>query len=69
MAQVPISVAIVRYQDSWRVLTNGGAAGRYADRIDAERAALRFAMAAQGTGRTIKLLVQQAHGELRPFDE
>lgn len=62
-----ISIAILRNRDGWRVISDGGAVGDYAYRVDAEEAALRFATAARGTGRPVEILLQQAGGELRRF--
>ena len=67
MDQPVISIAILRNKDGWRVISDGGAVGDYAYRVDAEEAALRFAAAAGGTGRPVEILLQQAGGELRRF--
>lgn len=63
----PISIAIVRGQGGWRVISDGGKMGEYAYQVDAEEAALRFAEAAKGAGRPVELLLQQPGGELQPF--
>lgn len=69
MFQPVISVAIVRYQDGWRVVADGGAMGNFSYQVDAEEAALRFAEASRGAGRPVEVLLQQPHGELRPFSQ
>jgi hypothetical protein len=63
-----ITIAILRNQDGWRVISDGGAVGDYAYRVDAEEAALRFAKAAGGTGRPVEILLQQPGGELQRFE-
>ena len=65
--QMPISIAIVRHQAGWRVISDAGPMGSYAYQVDAEEAALRFASAAKGAGRPVEVLLQRADGELRPF--
>lgn len=65
--QIPITIAIVRHQAGWRVIPDAGPMGNYGYQVDAEEAALRFARAAKGTGRPVKVLLQRADGELRPF--
>ncbi len=65
----PISVAVVRHQDGWRVVADGGPVGQYGFQVDAEEAALRFARASEGAGRPVEVLLQQPHGELRPLSK
>ncbi len=67
MGPPTISVAIVRSEHGWQVVADGGAVGSYGYQVDAEEAALRFAEAAKGAGRPVEVLLQQPHGELRPF--
>jgi hypothetical protein len=67
MDQPVISIAILRNEGGWRVISDGGQVGDYAYRVDAEEAALRFATAAEGTGRPVEILLQQPGGELRSF--
>jgi hypothetical protein len=69
MEQLPvsISIAILRIGDGWRVISDGGSVGDFPYRVDAEEAALRFAAAAEGSGRTVEILLQQPSGELRSF--
>lgn len=67
MVQSVISVAIVRYQGGWRVVSDGGAMGDFRYQVDAEEAALRFAEASRGAGRSVEVLLQQPDGELRRF--
>ncbi len=67
MEQAIISIAILRKGDGWRVLSGGGSVGDYAYRVDAEEAALKFAAAAEGSGRPVEILLQQPGGELRSF--
>ncbi|WP_375269321.1 hypothetical protein [Phenylobacterium sp.] len=38
--QMPISIAIVRHQAGWRVISDAGAMGSYAYQVDAEEAPL-----------------------------
>jgi hypothetical protein len=68
MGQPVIVIAILRYQNDWRVVADCGAMGRcYGDRVDAEESALRFAVAARGCGRPVEILLQQPSGEMRPL--
>lgn len=69
MFQPVISVAIVRYQHRWRVITDGGVIGNFGHQVDAQEAALRFAEASRGAGRPVEVLLQQPHGELRPLSQ
>lgn len=69
MFQPVISVAIVRYQGGWRVVADAGTMGDFSYQVDAEEAALRFAAASKGAGRPVEVLLQQPHGELRPFSQ
>lgn len=67
MDQASISIAILRKDGGWRVISDGGQVGDFAYRVDAEEAALRFATAAEGSGRPVEILLQQPGGELRTF--
>lgn len=65
MDQPPISIAILRRPEGWRVISDGGSVGAYDLQHEAEAAALRFAQAAGGAGRPVEILLQQPGGELQ----
>lgn len=68
MCQPIIVIAIVRYQEGWRVVANGGPVGpSYDDQIGAEDLASRFATAARGSGRSVEILLQHRFGQLLPL--
>lgn len=61
-------LAIVRFADGWRMLTDGSQMGKFQYRVDAEEAALRLAAKAREQGKGVTLLVQETNGEMRPLE-
>ena len=58
--------AVIQFADGWHVIAQGQRLGRrYSYRVDAEEAALRFAVKAREAGELPEVLVQEPHGELR----
>lgn len=58
--------AVVRVEDGWCVLSRERRSRRFDYRIDAEEAALKLCHEAEGRGASVKLLVQDGGGQLRP---
>lgn len=53
-----ITIAVLRWEDGWRVVRAGRRAGSHAFKVDAEEAGLRLANQARASGRDVELLVQ-----------
>jgi hypothetical protein len=66
MADKTKCIAVIRFNDEYRIVSEGGAWGRYRFRVDAEGAAIRMA-GDPGGGSRYELLVQDHFGELTPL--
>jgi hypothetical protein len=64
---VSLELAVLRFRDGWQVVGPAGGWRRFAYRVDAEEAALRLAEQAAQRGGSVRVLVQDDAGELRPL--
>ncbi len=64
----PLRLAVLRFEDGWRILAPNGRWGRFRYRVDAEEAALRLARKARAEGREVTVWVQDLCGRLQILD-
>ena len=63
----PNRIAVIRFNDEYRIVAATGAWGRFRFRVDAEEAAIRVASRRSEGGAPCELLVQDSFGELLPL--
>jgi hypothetical protein len=68
MPEPESEIAIVRIGGGWHVLSRNQRSGRFDYRVDAEEAALTLCRKERDAGMEVKLVVQDANGELRPLE-
>jgi len=63
-----ITIAILRWEDGWRIVRGDRKVSAHDYKIDAEEAGLRLAKQAHAAGRDVELLVQDEQtSEVRPM--
>ncbi len=60
-----MELAIVRFEDGWRIVSTLRRSRRFDYRVDAEEAALKIAADARAQGRAVTLLVQDLNTQMR----
>jgi len=63
-----VQLAIVQFEDAWRILLNGQKVGRFRRHADAVQCALEIAMETRRDGHPVEVLAQDAFGEVTVLD-
>jgi hypothetical protein len=63
-----MELVVVRIAGSWSIMVDGRRRGRFDYEVDAVEGALRLAEELRAGDRTVRVLLQDRFGELRPVE-